>query len=138
MPGSYPVLQLGPATYTVSAAVTGGQLVMVDGSTGKVKPTTGAAVACLGMATSDASPAGSGTNLNYATPRSEVAVAQAPSTVTLTAVAGGGGVAFGALVVAAAGGACATVGSGTFDQVVGRCVEPGGITAGGTGRVRLI
>jgi hypothetical protein len=134
MPGSYPVLQLGPATYTVSAAVTGGQLVMVDGSTGKVKPTTGAAVACLGMATSDASPAGSGTNLNYATPRSEVSVVYGPAEVVLTAA---GTIAFGALVVAAANGQVVTVGAGTFDQVVGRCTEPAGIASGATGRVRL-
>jgi hypothetical protein len=134
MPGSYPTLQLGPATYEVSTTTTGGQLVAVDGTTGKVKPTTAAADKCIGVALNDAVPAGSGSQLNYATARKEVAVAYGPAEVVLTAT---GAIAFGALVVAAAAGTCATVGSGTFDQVVGRCTEPAGIVGGATGRVRL-
>ncbi|MCW2902589.1 MAG: hypothetical protein JWO67_4854 [Streptosporangiaceae bacterium] len=137
MPGSFPVLQLGPATYEVSATVTGGQLVMVDGSTGKVKPTTGAVATCIGMATNDAVPAGSGSQLNYATARKEVAVAYGPSEVILTVASGGTALAFGDLVVAAANGQCSKGTTPTYDLIVGRCTEPGGIATGATGRVRL-
>lgn len=136
MAGSYPVLQLGPATYEVNVAVTGGQLVMVDGSTGKVKPAIAAAsgTTCLGVALNDAVPTGTGTNLTFGTARKDVAVAYGPAEVILTAT---GNIAFGVQVVCAAAGTVATVGSGTFDQVVGRCTEPAGITGGSTGRVRL-
>jgi hypothetical protein len=134
MPGSYPTLQLGPATFEVSATVTGGQLVMPDSTTGKVKPATAAAVVVLGVALNDAVPAGSGSQLNYATARKEVSVAYGPAEVVLTAAAN---IAFGQKVVAAAAG---TVGPGstpTFDQIVGVCTEPAGILSGATGRVRL-
>jgi hypothetical protein len=135
MSGSFPVLQFGPATYEVSAAVTGGQLLEVDGTTGKVKPSTGTTGhKPIGVALGDAVPAGSGDNLHFGTARKEVAVAYGPAEMLLTA---SGAIAFGDLVVPAASGAVATVGSGTFDQVVGRCTEPAGITSGATGRVRL-
>lgn len=134
MPGSYPTLQLGPATYEVSATVTGGQLVMVDGTTGKVKPTTGQVAVVLGVALNDAVPAGSGSQLNYATARKEVSVAYGPAEVVLTAAAN---IAFGQKVVAAAAGQVTPGTTPTFDQIVGICTEPGGILSGATGRVRL-
>lgn len=134
MPGSYPTLQLGPATYEVSVTVTGGQLVMVDGTTGKVKPTTGQVATVLGVALNDAVPAGSGSQLNYATARKEVSVAYGPAEVVLTAAAN---IAFGQKVVAGAAGAVIPGTSPTFDQIVGVCTEPAGILSGATGRVRL-
>jgi hypothetical protein len=134
MSGVYPVTQLGPDTYTVSATVTGGQLVMVDGSTGMVKPTTGVVSNVLGMAMNDAVPAGSGDGLHFGTAPPTTSVVYGPATVQLTA---SGAIAFGALVVSAASGQVATIGSGTFDQAIGRCVEPAGISSGAVGRIRL-
>jgi hypothetical protein len=135
MAGTFPVLQLGPATYTVSQAVTGGMLVEPDGTTGMVKPCTLASKACLGAALNDAVPAGSGTNLNYATARKEVSVAYGPAEVVLTATAAI--IPFGSLVGAGALGTVVAIGSDTFDQAIGRCTEPAGIAASGTGRIRL-
>lgn len=136
MPGSYPVLQLGPETFTCSVAVTGGQLVEPDGTTGMIKPATAGSKAVLGMATDDAAPAGSGSRLNYATPRIDVAVVYGPAEVVLTA-ATGANIPFGALVAAGALGTVAPIASSTFDQAIGRCTEPAGITASGSGRIRL-
>lgn len=134
MAGTYPVTQLGPDTYEVSATVTGGQLVMVDGSTGKVKPTTGVVSNVLGVALTDAVPAGSGSNTAFGTAPKTTSVAYGPATVKLTAA---GTIAFGALVTSAASGQVATIGAGTFDQAIGRCVEPAGLTVGVVGRIRL-
>jgi len=134
MAGTYPVTQLGPDTYEVSATVTGGQLVMVDGSTGKVKPTTGVVSNVLGVALTDAVPAGSGSNTAFGTAPKTTSVAYGPATVKLTAA---GTIAFGALVTSAANGQVATIGAGTFDQAIGRCVEPAGLTVGVAGRIRL-
>lgn len=134
MAGSYPTLQLGPASYKVNATVAGGQLVEPDSTTGKIKPCTAASTKCLGMAMTDAKPAGSGTNLDFSTAQPSVAVCYGPAEVILTA---GGAIAFGAQVIAGAAGVVVTIGSGTFDQVVGRCTEPGGIGSGLTGRIRL-
>lgn len=134
MAGTYPVTQLGPDTYEVSATVTGGQVLMVDGSTGKVKPSTGVLSAIVGVALTDAVPAGSGSNLAFGTAPKTVSVAYGPATVKCTAA---GAIAFGALVTSAASGQVATIGAGTFDQVIGKCVEPGGISSAGVGRIRL-
>lgn len=139
MSGSFPVLQFGPATYEVSAAVTGGQLVEVDGSTGKVKPATGTAGHnVLGMAMSDAVPAGSGDNLHFGTARKEVAVAYGPAEVILTVASGASqAIAFGGTVIAAANGQVTYAATPTYDQIVARCTEPGGVAAGASGRFRL-
>lgn len=135
MSGVYPITRSGPDTYTVSATVTGGQLVMIDGSNpGQVKPTTGAVDGVLGVALTDAVPAGSGSSSAFGTAPSTCSVAYAPNTVVLTA---SGSISFGDLVVAAASGQVATVGANTFDKVIGRCVEPAGISSAATGRIRL-
>jgi polygalacturonase len=134
MAGSYPTLQLGPATYEVNVAVTGGQLVEPDSTTGKVKPATAGSKFVLGMAMDDAVPTGSGDNVHFGTARNRVAVLSSGEAVrTATAVA----IVAGSLVIAGANGTVATIASGTFDQAIGRCTEPGGITASGTGRIRL-
>lgn len=134
MAGNYPTLQLGPASYKVNVTVAGGQLVEPDSTTGKVKPCTAGSLKCLGMAMTDAKPSGSGSNLDFSTAQPSVAVAYGPAEVILLA---SGAIAFGAQVVAAAAGAVATIASGTFDQVVGRCTEPAGIASGQSGRIRL-
>lgn len=135
MAGSYPFLELGPATYQANVTVTGGQLVMPDSTTGKVKPATAAATSVLGMAMTDASPAGSGSNVNFATNPPDVAVAYGPADVYLTTTAD---IAFGGLCIAAAAGKVAPIASGTFDQVVAKCTDPAGVLSGATGRFRLM
>lgn len=134
MSGVYPVTQLGPDTYEVSTTTTGGQLVMVDGSTGKVKPTTGVVSNVLGVALTDGAPAGSGSATAFNTAPKTISVGYGPGTYPMTAA---GTIAFGALVTSAASGQVATIGAGTFDQAIGRCVEPAGLTVGVVGRIRL-
>lgn len=136
MAGSFPTLQRGPATYQVSQAVTGGQLVEPDSTTGFIKPAAATSVAVLGVALGDAVPAGSGSNTNFATARYEVAVAYGPAEAILT-VAGGTAVAFGEAVVSAAAGTVAHAASPTFGQIVARCTEPAGVASGSSGRFRL-
>lgn len=135
MSGNYPVTRSGPDTYTVSATVTGGQLVMFDsGNAGMVKPTTGVVAGVLGMAINDAVPAGSGSNTAFGTAPPTTSVAYGPCTAKLVA---SGAIAFGDLVTAAASGAVATIGAATFDKAIGRCVEPLGIASAAKGRIRL-
>jgi len=138
MAGVKPYIQLGPRTYTVNSAVTGGQLVMPDGTTGKIKTATAGATTVLGQASDDAAPAGSGTSTDYSTLRPEVAVHEAPATVWLTYVAD---CAFGLKVVAAASGQVTPVGTAAASDgtaVVGICTEPGGVLAGAKGRTKLV
>lgn len=89
-------------TFTAGAAITGGQLVYLTGDR-TVAPTTAATGAWRGQAAHDAA------NGDRVLVHSECVVELAAS----------GAIAAGALVVAAASGAVATIGSGTFDQVVG-------------------
>ena len=132
-------LRLGPATYAVSTAVTGGQLVMPDGTTGLVKPATAGATTVLGVALSDANPAGSTPTspLNLGWSQPEVAVAYGPADVDLTYTTAA---AFGELLVADANGAVKayTAASDTYDKVVARCTEPAGVAAAGVARARLL
>lgn len=139
MSGAHMNLRLGPATYAVSVAVTGGQLVMPDGTTGLVKPATAGAKTVVGVALSDGEPSGSTPtsplNLGWAQP--EIAVAYGPADVDLTYT---GAAAFGELLVADANGAVKayTAASDTYDAIVARCTEPAGMAAAGVGRARLL
>jgi len=136
MSGVHYTLQHGPDTVEVSAAVTGGQLVEVDGTTGKVKPAGAGAVDVLGVAANDANPAGSDTDTNYANARPHVAIYYTPVDIPVTYA---GAATFGQKLVAAADGEVTpyTAGTSTFDQIVGVCTEPGGVAAGAKGRIRL-
>lgn len=60
-------------------------------------------------------------------------------TVTMATTTPGGAtlLAFGTLVATGAGGTVQAFSGTTFSQVVGRCVEPGGIVAGYTGKILL-
>jgi hypothetical protein len=102
-----------------------------------VKPCVVGSKAVLGLALNDAVPAGSGSQQNYTTARYDVAVAYGPAEVICTATAAA--IPFGALVAAGAAGTVVAIATapGTYDQAVGRCTEPAGILASGTGRVRL-
>lgn len=135
MSGRYPRLGNGPETYQVSVAVVGGQLVEPDGTTGKVKPTAALSKKVLGVALTDANPAGGGggspLQVHYAQP--DVAVARGVQ-VKLTST---GAVAFGELIAAAANGAVQAIGANTFDTAIGRCETPAGLAGAGTGLFRL-
>ena len=148
-----PVFEKGPITFSLTNKVglggangiKEGVLVMPDGTTGRIKPTTGAVANCLGVAVGNASATdfsnadtlddwgNNVTNFNY--PPNEVAVAY-QGVWLLTAA---GAVAFGELVTAAANGQVAANGAGTNALViVGRCVEPNGISgAGAKGKILL-
>lgn len=134
MPGAHRTLHHGPDTYKVSAAVSGGQLVMADASNpGLVKPATAAATTVLGVALGDAAPVAADADplvVHQAQP--EVAVAwNGDVDVTYTAAC-----ALGVLVIAGANGAVTAAGAGpASDQVVGRCTAT--VTGAGLGRMRL-
>lgn len=132
------VYQIGPATYEVNVAVTAGQLVMPDATTGKVKPATAAATTVLGVARDSGAPTGSGTSTDFGTLRPEIAVYSAPHEVRVTFAAD---CAFGVKVVAAANGQVTPVGVAAATdatQVVGYCTEPAGVLAGAVGRIKLV
>ena len=144
------IFQLGPVSYTVNAAVTAGQLVMPDSTTGKVKPATAGAVTVLGVARDSGAPAGSGTATDFGTLRPEIAVYSAPYEVKVTfaadtlfgqkVIAGASGQVTPIVDPAATGTATATTaGDITATRgVVGYCTEPGGVLATGTGRIKLV
>jgi hypothetical protein len=138
MPGLHRNLQFGPDTVGVSQTVLGGQLVMPDGTTGLVKPATAAATTVLGIAWSDANPAGTNPTspLNTAWPAPEVAVQYGPADVDVTYASAA---AYGQLLLAAANGQVGPAGvAPASDQIVGRCTQPAGVSAGAVGRMRLI
>ena len=138
MPAVRPVLERGPATYTVSSAVTGGQLVMPDtGTPGTIKTATAGATTVLGVAADDANTAAAAAAapLNFASVRPEVAVYGGPEEVVVTAAAA---VAFGQKVQAAANGQVTPyVNTNSADWIIGRCTDPNGIASAGKGRIKL-
>lgn len=158
MAGIRPVQEKGPLTFLATTLangglIKGGQLVEPDAATGKIKVAGVASAAVLGVATGDASPSDH-TNANTTDdwgnpvvnaqyPPNEVAVAY-QGVWRLTAA---GAINFGDFVVAAANGAVAAVAAAgatyaaaeinNTRSIVGRCVEPGGIAAGATGKILL-
>lgn len=143
MSGVNPVLWTGPDTVAVNVAVTGGQLVMPDSTTGKVKPATAGAVNVLGVALEDGQPTSAQTSTNFSTARPDIAIAYGPVDVRVTYAANA---AYGELLVAAASGQVTPVAAVTTPTagdvtasraVVGRCTEPAGVTSGNVGRMRL-
>jgi hypothetical protein len=129
--------QMGPEYAEVSAAVTAGQVLMPD-TGGLVKPTTGAVATVVGVARDDASPASAGSPTNFATLRPEVAMYQAPYTVRCKFAADCD---YGVRVTSAATGQVTPVGAAAASdgtQVIGICMERGGVTAGAFGLVKLV
>lgn len=148
MPGVLPYLKEGPDTREVVASVTGGQLVETDGA-GMIRPAAAGSITWLGVAANDAEPAGSGTALDFGHPRPEVAVYYGVDIdVTYAAAA-----TEGQLLIAAAAGQVTPVPaaalSATFSDteaegaindtraILGKCTEPGGVSATATGRARI-
>lgn len=131
------VFSRGPKSYTVNVAVTAGQVVVPDSTTGKIKPSVGSDVVVLGVARDSGAPAGSGATTDFGTLRPEIAVFSAPYEVKVTFAAN---CAFGVKVVAAAAGQVTPVGAAaTADaqQIVGYCTEPAGVLSGATGTIKL-
>lgn len=104
MPGTRRALQFGPDTCTVSATVLGGQLVEADPvNIGLVRPAGANSVTVIGVARTDAQPAGSNPTspLNTAWARPDTAVDYGPADVDVLYAASAK---FGDLLVAAANG----------------------------------
>lgn len=126
----------GPDTVAVSVAVTGGQLLMADASNvGQAKPATAGATTCIGVALEDGAPISSRTNTNFSTARPTVAIAYGGFDVPGVTYAAN--CAWGVKLMAAANGQVTPYVAGTPDEIVGICAEPGGVTSGNVGRVRL-
>ena len=136
MSGVHYTLQHGPDTFEVNVPVTGGMLVEPDGTTGRVKPATAGSLKVLGVAATDAKPAGSDTPLDFTVARPHVAVYYSPVDIKVTYT---NAATFGAKLIAAANGQVTPAGA-TPDaaSIVGICTEPGGVAAGAKGRIRLL
>jgi hypothetical protein len=146
MPGVLPTFDRGPLTFSANVNISGGQLVTPDGTTGRIKPTTASTDRVLGVALGDAAGVAglpgdttdfwgnSIANMNPFPPN-ETAVANTGIFKLLNG--SGATIAFGALVMAAANGGITAFTGTDATQVVGRCVEPGGISNGARGKIRL-
>lgn len=142
MPGVVAKYEHGPVTYAVSGTVTGGTL--VEAHTGsKIRTAPAGSAKVLGVALTDAveTDASSGTT-SYGAPFVD---ASFPGPYTAVAACGvfkltfAANAGFGVTLKAAASGQVTPWVSGTdaADLIVGRCVEPAGATASGTGLVQL-
>jgi hypothetical protein len=136
-----PHYKQGPASYQVSTLIIGGQLVehttKTAGTTDlTVKVGTAASPNILGVAGVDANAlaAQAGDPNTYGQPQIDISVLGDFTPVYYGGVDiwvwYSGACAQGVLLIAGATGTVATLGAGTFDQVVGRCTHPGGVTAG--------
>jgi hypothetical protein len=143
MAGNLPHYKHGPDSYQVSAAVTGGQLVVADGSSATTVSPAGAggsshgALNVLGVAGNDASPIVSqaGDTTSYGDPLVDISVLSdyvavwhgVDANVTYAASA-----TFGQKLQSAATGQVTPWDGNTPAAVVGICTQPGGVAAGST------
>lgn len=130
MSGVVPVYWHGPDTMEVSADVVGGQLVSVDGTTGKVKPSGAKDANCVGVALEDG-------KLVSEIPTNPISTDFPPPKISIAngvdiRVTYAAGATFGARLVTAANGQVTPYTAGTDDagKIVGHCTEPGGATTG--------
>lgn len=136
-----PRFDSGPVTFTALATIVGGQL--VDGAVGGVQPSAAGSNAVVGVATTDAIPAG--TSQAPTIPGVSVAVNAAPIP-PYVAVANNGvwpltyaaSATFGQRLITAANGQV-TPAAATPDarQVIGICMEPAGVALGAVGATLL-
>jgi hypothetical protein len=140
MPGTLPHYKTGPQNAQVSTLIFGGQLVEYTTVTNPttdltVKPAAAGTKFALGIAGADGNvlAAQTGAPNTYGQPLIDISVLQDYVPVYFGGVDiwawYSGAVPQGSLVVAGANGTLVVVGAGTFDQVVGRCVHPGGVSA---------
>jgi hypothetical protein len=150
MSGSLPHYKLGPASYQVSALVTGGQLVAADGSSATTVSVAGAGSALvLGVAGNDAAPipsqASSTDTAAGGAPLVDISVLSDYTSVYASGydmhVTYAANATFGALLKSAASGQVTPWVSGTdaAGLIVGRCTQPGGVTTStnAVGRMRV-
>lgn len=151
MSGSLPHYKLGPASYQVSALVTGGQLVIKSGANAStVMPAGLAAINVLGVAGNDAAPipsqasstdtaAGGAPLVDISVLSDYTSVYSSGYDMHVTYVANAD---FGDLLVAGAAGTVTTYaasGGSNPATIVGRCSQPGGvvIATNAVGRMRV-
>jgi hypothetical protein len=151
MSGSLPHYKLGPASYQVSALVTGGQLVTADASPATTVSVAGAgAILVVGVAGNDAAPipnqAGSTDTAAGGAPLVDISVLSDYTSVYSSGydmhVTYAANCTFGTLLKAAANGTVTPWVSGTDTNaalIVGRCTQPGGVTTStnAVGRARI-
>lgn len=136
-----PHYKAGPANFQVSTLIFGGQLVenttQTAGTTDlTVKPAVAGSKAVLGVASKDANvlAAQTGTANTFGAIGIDMSVLDDFTSVYYGGVDipvwYAGACVPGVLLVAGANGTVLTVGAGTFDQVIGRCTQPGGVAAG--------
>jgi hypothetical protein len=130
-----PFLTLGPDTVEVSVAIAAGQGVEPDpANPGLVRPWAAGSARCLGVARTQAAPAGSNAMNNFApVPRTTAAQYTGDIRVVFAAAA-----AWMEPLMAAANGQVTPAPAATPpEQIIGKCSEPAGVLAGATGRARL-
>jgi len=151
MAGSLPHYKLGPASYQVSALVTGGQLVAADASPATtVSPAGAGSLFVVGVAGTDAAPipnqAGDTDTTAGANPLVDISVLSDYTSVYSSGydmhVTYAINCTFGTLLKAAANGTVTPWVSGTDTLpalIVGRCTQPGGVTVStlAVGRMRV-
>lgn len=145
MAGLQRYLQFGPDTGTANAVVLGGQLVEPD-TGGKIKPATANSVKVLGVAYTDAQPAGTNPTspLNVSWNHAETAIEYGPADVYVTYSASAN---FGDLLVCTGSGQVGPLAAVTTPTaadvtntraIVGRCTDPAGVGSATVGRMRLM
>lgn len=144
MSGQFESYDRGPIPFPVSTAVSGGMVVVPDGTTGMVKPAAGGETNTVGYATTDALP--TATNQNPTTPGALVTVNLAPLPSTTSVAVEGtfpctflAAVPFGGQVKTAANGQVTLwiVATDAPALIIGRCMSAAGVAAGAVGDVKL-
>lgn len=130
--------RFGPDTYEVNVSVAGGQLVQPD-TGGKIKPAVVDSTSWLGVALTNAEPAGTaGATSTWGNPTADMSVPQKDVSVAWTGVfklTAAAALNFGDIVYPAANGQVQK--ATTTGRAVGMVVEPLGISSGAQGRIRL-
>jgi hypothetical protein len=162
MPGALPVMKLGPISYQVSGLVAGGQLVCPTGSTSAGPPAAGSAATVMALTTANVTSlangflgvlgvAGSDANVltqpglpgnvgsEYPSGYDQVIdISLLPDftavyTIGLFNLLYEAACPFGALLIAGVAGGVTPAGSAPDARtIIGRCVQPGGVSAGST------
>lgn len=142
MSGVIPRFVGGPVTYTVVEAVKGGQLVEARAGS-KIGVAGAGSIKCLGIATRNARPPASANSVDAdgfpvlsvdANTTEFVAVGQEGHWPVVFADAA----AFGDPLVCAANGQVTPAGAAPDARtIIGKCTEPAGVAAGGTGLVKF-
>lgn len=125
----------GSDTVEVSAPVAKGQVVEWDpDNEGMVRPASAGSTRHNGVAQIAGAPLSTNTRYNFAPARRHVSVQLAPLETRVVFAAAAN---VGDPLICAADGQVTPAATPTAGQQVGVCAEPGGVEAGGQGRIRL-